>query len=150
MHPFVTDVLQRRAQWICPGVGAMTHSNRRIRVVVADDSPTALAAMCRYLESEAIFEVIGTARDGEQLIAEAQRKSPDLVLSDLSMPRMTGLEAATVLRKASPGLRILIVTQLNGLSLRDECLRSGADGLVEKSQMPEKLLEEVSRLFPSL
>lgn len=127
----------------------MTCNNRRIRVVVADDSPTALAAMCRYLDSEGIFEVIGTARDGEQLVAEVKRKSPDLVLSDLSMPRMTGLEAATMLRRIHPDLRILIVTQLSGLSLRDECLRSGADGLVEKSQMPEKLLEEVSRLFPN-
>ena len=127
----------------------MTPSNRRIRVIVADDSPTALAAICRYLDSEGLFEVAGTARDGEQLVAEAQRKIPDLVLSDVSMPRMTGLEAATVLRRTLPEVRILIVTQLNGLSLRDECLRCGADGLVEKSQMPEKLLEEVGRLFPT-
>jgi len=117
-------------------------------VVVADDSPTALASICQYLEFEGIFEIIGTARDGVELMAEAQRLVPDLVLTDLSMPRMSGLEAAIELRRILPELRILIITQLSGLSLRDECLRCGADGLVEKGQMPEKLIEEVSRLFP--
>lgn len=127
----------------------MKPSNRRIRVVVADDSQTALASICHYLEFEGIFEVVGTARDGEQLVAEAQRLVPELVLSDLSMPRMSGLDAATELRRILPELRILIITQLSGLSLRDECVRCGADGLIEKSLMPEKLIEEVFRLFPT-
>jgi len=109
-----------------------------------------LASICQYLEFENIFEIVGTARDGEQLVANTKRLCPDLVLSDLSMPRMSGLEAATELRRILPELRILIITQLSGLSLRDECLRCGADGLVEKGQMPEKLSEEVSRLFPEL
>lgn len=122
--------------------------NRRIRVVVADDSQTALAAICHYLRFEGIFEIVGTARDGEQLIAEALRLIPDLVLTDLSMPRVSGLEAASELRRILPDLRILIVTQLSGLSLKDECLRCGANGMIEKSQMPEKLIEEVTRLFP--
>ena len=122
--------------------------NRRIRVVVADDSQTALAAICHYLQFEGIFEIVGTARDGEQLVAEASRLAPDLVLSDLSMPRVSGLEAASELRRILPELRILIVTQLSGLSLKDECVRCGANGLIEKSQMPEKLIEEVNRLFP--
>ncbi len=60
----------------------------------------------------------------------------------------TALEAATQLRKAFPELRILIFTELNGLSLRAACLQSGADGFVEKSQMPEGLMEEVRRVFP--
>jgi len=64
------------------------------------------------------------------------------------MPRLNGLEAATELRRLYPDLRIIIITQLSGLSLREECVRCGADGFVEKSQMPEKLMEEVRRLFP--
>lgn len=122
--------------------------NRRIRVVVADDSQTALAAICHYLRFEGIFEIVGTARDGEQLIAETLRLIPDLVLTDLSMPRVSGLEAASELRRILPDLRILVVTQLSGLSLKDECIRCGANGMIEKSQMPEKLIEEVTRLFP--
>jgi DNA-binding NarL/FixJ family response regulator len=126
----------------------MDASNRRIRVLFADDSPTALLAVCRYLEFEGEFEIVGTATDGLDLLHKSRGFRPDLVLTDLSMPQISGLEATMELRKLFPELRILIFTELNGYSLRDECLRCGADGFVEKSQMPEKLMEEVRKLFP--
>ena len=126
----------------------MGPGNRRIRVLVADDSPTALLSVCRYLDFEGKFEVLGTAADGLDLLQKAKSLRPDLVLTDLSMPRISGLEATMELRKSFPELRILIFTELNGISLRDECLRCGAHGFVEKNQMPEKLMEEVHRLFP--
>ena len=127
----------------------MKSGSRKIRVLVADDSPTALRSVCRYLEFDGQFDIVGTAVDGLQVIQQVERLRPELVLTDLSMPRMTGLETAKELRKSFPELRILIFTQLRGLSLREECLRCGADGFVEKSQMPEKLMEEVRRLFPT-
>lgn len=126
----------------------MQPSYRKIRVLVADDSRTALRSVCEYLEFEGRFEIVGTASDGLQVVQKAERLRPQLVLADLSMPQMTGLEAAKELRKSFPELRFLIFTGLNGACLREECLRWGADGLVEKSQMPEALMEEVSRLFP--
>jgi DNA-binding NarL/FixJ family response regulator len=126
----------------------MDPSNRRIRVLVADDSPTALRSVCKYLDFEGAFEVVATATDGLDLLRKTQDCRPDLVLTDLSMPRSSGLEATIELRKLFPELRILIFSELNGYSLRDECLRCGADGFVEKSRMPEKLMDEVSRLFP--
>src|SRR5437879_1943818 len=125
----------------------MESSKRKIRVVVADDSRTAMRSVCEYLEFEGQFEIVGTAADGLRLLDQVERQRPDLVLTDLSMPRMTGLEAAKELRKSFPELRILIFTELSGASLREECLRCGADGFVEKSQMPERLMEEVRRLF---
>jgi DNA-binding NarL/FixJ family response regulator len=126
----------------------MDPSNHRIRILVADDSPTALLSVCRYLEFEGEFEVVGTATDGQDLLHKTKKFHPDLVLTDLSMPRINGLEAAKELRVLFPELGILIFTELKGSSLLDECLRCGADGLVEKSQMPERLMEEVRKLFP--
>ena len=126
----------------------MKPGDRTIRVLVADDSPTALACICRYLEFEGQFEIVGTASDGLRLVQKAGRVRPDLVLTDISMPLLNGLEATAELRRLYPELRIVVITQLNGLSLRDECVRRGADALVEKSQMPERLMEEVSKLFP--
>ena len=123
-------------------------SNRRIRVLVADDSRTALSSVCKYLEFEGQFEIVGTAYDGVRLLQQAERFRPDLVLADLSMPQINGFEAASELRRSFPELRVLIFSELHGLSLREECLRCGADGFVEKSQMPEKLMQEVRRLFP--
>jgi DNA-binding NarL/FixJ family response regulator len=124
------------------------NSTRKIRVVVADDSRTALRAVCAYLDFEGQFEIVGTANDGLGVLQQAESLCPDLVLMDLRMPRMTGLESAMHLRKSAPEVRVLIFTELNGLRLREECLEVGVDGFVEKSQMPEKLMEEVRRLFP--
>ena len=126
----------------------MTSTNRRIRVLVADDSPNALRSVCRFLEFLDEFEIVGTARDGHHALFQAERFRPDLVLADLSMPRMNGFEAARELRRSFPKMRVLIFSGLNGLALREECLKHGADGFVEKYQMPEKLLEEIARLFP--
>lgn len=128
----------------------MVPSNRVIRVLVADDSTAALSSVCRYLEFEQHFDVVATATDGIELLREAAVHRPDLVLTDLSMPFLTGLAATKVLRKAYPDMRIIIFTELDLVPLRDECLRSGADGFIEKSHMPEKLMEEVRRLFPSI
>jgi DNA-binding NarL/FixJ family response regulator len=127
----------------------MGSRKRRIRVLIADDSPMALRSVCKYLEFEEEFEVVGTARDGQHALHQVKRFRPDLVLTDLSMPRMNGLETAAELRKAFPQVRVLIFSELSGLSLSEECLRSGADGFVEKSQMPEKLMQEVRKLFPN-
>lgn len=127
----------------------MDSGNRRIRILIADDSLKALDSVHRYLRSEPNFEVIATATDGLQLLSKVAYHLPDLVLTDLSLPQVNGLEATTTLRKAFPKMRIIIFTALNGISLREECLRCGADSLVHKSQMPEKLLEEVRRLFPN-
>lgn len=126
----------------------MEQNVRRIRVVIADDSRTALYSVCKFLEFSGQFEIVGTAFDGLLLLRLVERFKPDLVLADVSMPRMNGFEAAAKLRKANPGLRILMFSGLDGLSLRDECMRSGADSFVPKNHMPEKLLQEIVRLFP--
>jgi DNA-binding NarL/FixJ family response regulator len=119
----------------------------KIRVLVADDSPTALRSVCDYLEFAGGFEIVGTASDGLNAVQLASVHKPDLVLLDLSMPRVNGLEAAERIRLASPGLRLIIFSELNGLSLADECLRHGADGFVPKSHLPERLLAEIQRVF---
>ncbi|HKV64025.1 MAG TPA: response regulator transcription factor [Candidatus Acidoferrum sp.] len=126
----------------------MTVRNRRIRVLVADDSPTALRSVCKFLQFQGEFELAGTAYDGQHLLHQAERIRPDLVLVDLSMPQKNGLEATKELRKAFPEMRVLVYSQLSGLALREECLRWGAHGFVEKSHMPETLMQEVHRLFP--
>jgi DNA-binding NarL/FixJ family response regulator len=118
-----------------------------IRVLIADDSPTALRSVCEYLEFAGGFEIVGTASDGLNAVQLASVKKPDLVLLDLSMPRVNGLEAAEQIRLSSPDLRVIIFSELQGLSLADECRRHGADSFVPKSLLPEGLLMEIHRLF---
>jgi DNA-binding NarL/FixJ family response regulator len=123
--------------------------DNRIRVLIADDSPTALRSVCEYLEFAGDFEVVCTTCDGMNAVQLASRHNPDLALLDLSMPRLNGLEAAKQLRKAFPTLRVIIFSELSGLSLSDECKRHGADGFLPKSQFPDVLLDEIRRLFPN-
>lgn len=120
---------------------------QKIRVLVADDSPTALQSVCDYLEFAGGFEIVGTASDGVNAVQLASVQEPDLVLLDLSMPRVNGLEAAEQIHRRSPAMRVIIFSELEGLSLGDECTRRGADSFVPKSQLPEKLLLEIRRLF---
>ena len=123
---------------------------RRIRVIVADDSTRALRSVCSYLQLEGVFDVVSATIDGMHLLREVHRLLPELVLVDLSMPRINGLEVTRQLRRSFPELRIIIFTELSGLSLKDECLRSGADGFIYKDELPEKLMPEVRSLFPEL
>jgi len=125
----------------------MTEATKTIKVLVADDSPTALRSVCDYLEFAGGFEIVGTASDGLNAVQLASKRKPDLVLLDLSMPRVNGLEAAKQIRLSSPHLRVIIFSELNGLSIADECRRNGADSFVHKSHLPDHLLPEIERLF---
>jgi DNA-binding NarL/FixJ family response regulator len=120
---------------------------KTIRVLIADDSPTALRSVCDYLEFAGGFEIVGTASDGLNAVQLASARKPDLVLLDLSMPRVNGLEAALQIRLSSPDLRVIIFSELTGGSIADECRRHGADSFIHKSQLPERLIAEIERLF---
>ena len=122
-------------------------ATERIRVLVADDSPTALRSVCDYLGFAGGFEIVGTASDGMNAIQLAALHKPDLVLLDLSMPRVNGLDAAQQIRLSNPDLRVIIFSELQGLTLADECRRRGADSFVPKNLLPEGLLMEIQRLF---
>ncbi|HVN07817.1 MAG TPA: response regulator [Patescibacteria group bacterium] len=126
----------------------MGPGSSRIRVLVADDSPTALNSICAFLEMEGGFEIVGTASDGINVLQQAAALHPDLVLLDIHMPRMSGLDVTRELRRASPALPIIVFSEIAGTTLWAECIGHGASAFVHKSQMPEQLLREVWRLFP--
>ncbi len=126
----------------------MVSSPNRIRVLVADDSPTALNSICAFLEMEGGFEIVGTASDGVNVLQQAGALHPDLVLLDIHMPRMSGLDVTRELRRANPALPIIVFSEIAGTTLWAECIGHGASAFVHKSQMPEQLLREVWRLFP--
>jgi len=119
-----------------------------IRVLIADDSPTALRSVCDYLEFAGGFQVVGTASDGVNAVQLASHHRPDLALLDFRMPRLNGLQAAKALRQAHPDLRVIIYSEINGATLEEECRSHGADCFVAKSRLPDGLLVEIRRLFP--
>jgi DNA-binding NarL/FixJ family response regulator len=103
----------------------------RARILLADDHVLLLEAFRRMLEPA--FEVVGTASDGALLVEEALRLEPDVVVADVSMPRMNGLEAARRLRGELPRTRVVFLTVNEDPQVAAEAFAIGASGYVLKS-----------------
>lgn len=111
------------------------------RVLLADDHVLLLEAFRRLLEPE--FDVVGSVGDGAQLLDAAVRLVPDVIVTDVSMPRMGGLEAALRLREILPSARIVFLTVNEDAQLAAEAFRMGASGWVLKSSTATELVEAV-------
>ena len=123
-------------------------SKRDIRAIVADDSAVALAAICSYLENLGPITVVGTARTGYELLQKAEQLQPDLVITDLRMPSMSGLECTLHLRSLLPSTRVIVLTEVEGALARNACIEAGADACLHKSEVPAELTAALRRLFP--
>src|SRR5215469_16002003 len=104
-----------------------------IRILVVDDHPIVRQGLKTLLEGHAGWEVIGEASDGAEALEKAKDLSPDVMVLDVTMPRMNGLEACRLLRRQSPDLEILFVTQHDSPQMMREALEAGARGYVVKS-----------------
>ncbi len=119
---------------------------RDIRVLIADDEALVRAGFRMLIDSAVGLSVVGEASDGIQAVRQARALRPDVVLMDIRMPVMGGLEATSVIldgNQTSPP-RILIVTTFDEDEHVFEALRAGASGFVLKDTQPEKLLEAIA------
>jgi len=109
-----------------------------IRVLLADDQGLVRAGFKVLLESAADIEVVGEAANGEEALAQAREKRPDVVLMDIRMPKLDGLEATRriVGDRELSGVRVLILTTFEVDEYVFEALRSGASGFVVKDIEP--------------
>ncbi len=120
---------------------------KSIRTLVVDDDPLMRVAMRLLLERVRRVVVIGTAGDGYQGLLLANSLQPDLVLADLHMPEMNGMEFTSQLGKQSPHTRVIIVTADDRPEVHGKCLAAGALGVVTKDRMCRDLLREIERVF---
>ena len=118
----------------------------RDRVLVVDDAANLRELLTVLLEVEDDFEVVGTAADGQQAIAAAVALRPDVVLLDLAMPVMDGLQALPALRENLPGARIVIFSGFEHQALAEEALQAGADAYIEKGTSVTQLVTELRSL----
>ena len=109
----------------------------RVRVLLADDHQDFLEAVARLLEPE--FEVVQTAGDGQRLIDEAARLEPDVLVLDISMPVLNGIEAARQLRGAGSRAKIVFLTVHQDPDYVRGALEAGALGYVAKSRLASDL-----------
>jgi DNA-binding NarL/FixJ family response regulator len=115
-----------------------------IRLVIADDQALVRAGLRMVLETAEDMEVVGEADDGVEAVALARELTPDVVLMDIRMPRLDGLEAARqVLAGAADGLRVLMLTTFDSDEYLYRALRSGASGFLLKTAPPDRLIDAV-------
>jgi DNA-binding NarL/FixJ family response regulator len=110
------------------------------RVLLADDHPVVRNGLRELLNSEPDFRVVGEVDDGAQAVERALADDVDLVVLDVTMPRMTGLQAARELAARKPGLRILMLSMHENEQFLFEALRAGASGYVLKTAADRDLV----------
>ena len=114
---------------------------KRIRILLADDDPPMLASISRLLEPD--FDVVGTVQDGGALVVAAFQMQPDIIVTDISMPKMSGIKAARRIREDLPQIKLIFLTLHGNAGYRREAIRLGAAGYVLKSSAPEELTQVV-------
>jgi NarL family two-component system response regulator LiaR len=117
-----------------------------IRVLVADDHAIVRKGLCALLATEPGIEVVGEARDGREALAETQRLQPDVILMDLVMPGMDGLEATRRITASRLRGRVLVLTSFSGDDKVFPALRAGAMGYLLKDSGPEELVRAIQQV----
>lgn len=122
---------------------------RHIRVLAIDDSPEFLSNLESFFETTPDFCLIGTAQSGHEALALVPELHPDLVLMDLQMEGMNGLEATSAIRRRFPGMAVVIVTAHEIPGLRQVCHENGACDFVKKSRLYQDLPDVLARFLIS-
>lgn len=117
----------------------------RPRILMADDHSLVLAGLRRMVEDEA--DVVGTAEDGRALVGEAQRQRPDIIILDISMPLLNGLEAARQLTKLVPDSKLIFLTMHATPSYVTEAFKAGASGYLIKQSAAAELTQAIKAVL---
>lgn len=114
-------------------------SLRKVRILVADDFAEWRAAASKIVHVCPTWSVVAEACNGVEAVQKATELRPDVVLLDISMPVLNGLEAAKMIKQASPASKIVFLTQDNDAELKDTALATGAEGYVSKARAASDL-----------
>jgi DNA-binding NarL/FixJ family response regulator len=120
---------------------------RHFRTLVVDDVGDFRHFFCSTLEQGTEYEVVGEASDGLQAVLQAQQLQPDLILLDIGLPTLNGIEAARQIRAASPDSKILFVSENRSPDIVEEALSTAAGGYVVKSDAASELLPAIDAIF---
>ncbi len=121
-----------------------------IRVLLAEDQSLVLGALAALLDLEPDIEVVARARDGREALRLAEESAPDVVLTDIEMPQMSGLDLADELRRRGHPARVVIVTTFARSGYLQRALAAGAAGYLLKDSPAERLADAVRRVHAGL
>ena len=113
----------------------------RPRLLLADDHPAVLKATNSLLKAQ--FDIVGNATDGATLVSEAVRLDPDIIVADITLPIISGIEAAHLLQETVPTAKIVFLTVHSEQQFVEACMAEGALGYVLKSHMKAHLIPAI-------
>jgi DNA-binding NarL/FixJ family response regulator len=121
----------------------MTVATRAARVLIADDQTLFRAGLARLLNEDERVEVVGQAVDGQDAVKQAAKLKPDVVLMDLKMPGVDGIEATRQITEADPSIKVLILTTFETDSNVIQALKAGACGYVLKDSTADAITSSI-------
>ena len=114
-----------------------------VRVLIADDNEMVRRGIKDLLASEMTWQICGEAKDGADAVQKSRELRPHIILLDISMPQLNGLQAARLLRKDSPEVKILVMSQHDPVQLLPRAIEAGANGCIDKSRIGVDLLPAI-------
>ncbi len=118
-----------------------------VKVLIVDDSRDLRDLLGLKVEMWGGYQVVGLAADGQEAVDLAKAKQPDLVLLDLAMPRMDGLQALPLILEAVPGVRVVVLSGFDKGSMADRAMEAGAHRYVEKGLSTRELSTVVAEVL---
>lgn len=118
-----------------------TGMDEKKTILIVDDHPLFRKGLVSILAEQPGYQVIGEAGNGEQGIAQARALRPDLVIMDISMPDMSGIDAARFIRKALPDIRVIVLSVHSKIDFVTNAFKAGASAYLTKDSTGEKLME---------
>ncbi|HLB12160.1 MAG TPA: response regulator transcription factor [Dehalococcoidia bacterium] len=115
--------------------------NGRIRTLIAEDYPLFRSILRQSLARDPLMELVGEAEDGEEAVAKSHALRPHIVLMDVSLPRLSGLEATRLIRQATPEIKVVLLLEDDNREYRAAAEASGAHASLAKVDMAKELLD---------
>ena len=125
----------------------VSNTKKKIKILVADDHPVVRKGLQMCLAKQERLKILGEAVDGEDAVQKTKELKPDVLLLDISMPKMNGLDVTAMLRKEVPDTRILILSVHSNKEYVFRVIQAGAHGYVSKEASPEELFQAIEAVY---